>query len=176
MILITLIAGLITILAFTVVFLYTQSERLIHNISQRSQSRYVQPPYYQTFEQPPPYEISTGANVHAIPITKGTQGPLRFYGGVPKTLSRNWERVGTLSSVSTNDDTVYSLEQRFVPPFIEDYSFEYRIVDNDKGIIINLPAQNNKKLKNGDTFIIPGKESLGAFSVTRDTDFQYLLL
>ena len=180
MILLAIIAGLMTIVAFTFIYLYTQGLQIAHNLDTSAprpprRSQYTSPPYYQTFEQPPMGEILTGANVHAIPITKGLEGPLRFYGAAPRNLSRNWERVGILSSVSTSDDTVYSLEQRYVPPFTDE-SFEYRVVDTYKDIIINLPAQYGKKLRDGDTFVIPGKESLGAFSVTRDSDFQYLMM
>ena len=92
MILLAIIAGLMTIVAFTFIYLYTKGLQIAHNLDTSAprpprRSQYTSPPYYQTFEQPPMGEILTGANVHAIPITKGLEGPLRYYGAALRNLS-----------------------------------------------------------------------------------------
>jgi len=105
-----------------------------------------------------------------IPYQRGLDTPIKFYTPVENTYTNRWQKVGVVLSVSPTDDTVYNLEQRSVFPYTDD-NFEYRIYDTYKNIHINIPSQTGKKIYNKDTFIIPGRESIGLFEVVRDTDY-----
>lgn len=105
-----------------------------------------------------------------IPYQRGLNAPLRFFTPVENTYTNRWQKVGVILSVSSTDDTVYNLEQRAVFPYSDD-SFEYRAYDTYKNIHINIPSQSGKKIYNKDTFMVPGKESIGLFEVVRDTDY-----
>jgi hypothetical protein len=115
-----------------------------------------------------------------IPTEAGRDGPLKFMTAFRKEVPvpgvggvGGWQKVGIIFSQSTSDDTVFNLEQR-ISPYPGEYPYEYRAVDTDKGISIELPSESNKDLKNGDTFLVPGKDTIGLFVVARDRDYVYV--
>jgi len=100
------------------------------------------------------------------------QNPLKFYIPLEKKYDMNWQKVGTAISVSTTDDTIYNFFQRAaLPPFTEE-NFEYSIEDSGyKSVNIVIPSLAGRKIRSGEKFIIPGKESIGEFELVRDKDY-----
>lgn len=168
------------ILVYVLLSSQRNTDALKDHVSQLADSHLELSRKIKKYQEPKRQET----NVGLIPVEAGVEGPikmrpyndgandLKFYTSVEKPPSPFYQRVGIVYSESTTDDSVYNLEQRSIPPFLED-SFEYRVYDANNSVYINIHAQTGRELKNGCKIDIPGK-NVGKFVVARDRDYAFV--
>ncbi len=92
-----------------------------------------------------------------------------------RDINSEFIRVGTVSSVDKQDDTVMTLYRRDISP--ERDIYEYKIVDKTNGNDLDIYLSTNVSLlRDGDKITIPGYEGKGYFEVKLDTRYRYARL
>lgn len=99
-----------------------------------------------------------------------TREPTRYF---TRTLGDylkqdSYSIVGVVHSVDPEDDSVYNLYSRRY--FRDDSRYQYKVIE--RGVTLNINgAEPMEQLRTGDIISIPGKESIGDFTVVIDDKY-----